>query len=708
MSTSVQEAIASVNALRASIALSKTAPEQKPQADADALQSLLAFSYLRQQVRNREQNDQNPNRVKFGADEQLALQEVLNLVSERALAIAKADGIAIALAEGNAILCRATKGAIAPDAGIDVSPSSGVSGECLVTGKIIRCDDAEKDSRVDPAVCRRLRVRSMIAVPIAGRRSVIGLIEAFSGRPAAFQDAHVEQLELLAELILAAIKPEEEDRMAEIARQVIAPAARQLEVARQFSAPAPRAIAVDTAVESKSETAVVNLAAVSAEDQARREDPPARSWWGLAVVGLLIAAFAGVGAWWKSHQKPVAAAIAQPTPTAVTQAVPVAPAADPIEQSTGAEPTPDVDASLGAISEVTGIRHWSSPESSTVVIDLQDQVQYEAHRLSNPERIYFDLHDTKMAPNVPDKAVEVNDVFLLRLRTAQQAGNITRVVLETKGTPNFSVSLEQNPYRLIVEVRSANAKPEANAKGGLFGPSSMPSLTDSPAIKDAKFRLALDAGHGGWDLGTVGRKGLLEKDLVLDVVARLGKLVQDRLGVQVVYTRKDDSYLPLEKRTEAANLAHADLLLSVHANYSDFPSARGVETYYTNTYSSVRARSESDPTPAESTSWTNVDIRAKVTESKRFASLLQKSLYRGLSEGNPGLRNRGVKQASYVVLTGATMPAVLAEVSFVSSPADETKLKSEAYRQDIAEALYKGIAEYVSSARQVQLAKALR
>ena len=222
-----------------------------------------------------------------------------------------------------------------------------------------------------------------------------------------------------------------------------------------------------------------------------------------------------------------------------------------------------------------------------------------------------------------------------------------------------------------------------------------------------KLRIVLDAGHGGWDLGTVGRKGLLEKDLVLDIVQRLGHLIETRLGAEVIYTRKDDSYLSLEKRAEIANVAQANLFVSIHANYSDFPSARGVETYYTNTYSSLKARTEDadDGTAAglKTVDWTNVDIREKVRESRRIAASLQHSLYAMLSENNSGLRNRGVKQAQYVVLTGTSMPAVLAEVSFVSSPDDENNLQSSTYRQQIAEALYSGIAHYQAS-RDVKMA----
>ncbi len=185
---------------------------------------------------------------------------------------------------------------------------------------------------------------------------------------------------------------------------------------------------------------------------------------------------------------------------------------------------------------------------------------------------------------------------------------------------------------------------------------------------------------------------------------RLGKLIESKLDAKVIYTRQDDSYLPLEKRAEVANLAGADLFLSVHANYSDLSTARGVETYYTNTYSSIKARADGDDPQLKQVDWTGVDIRAKVTDSRRFAADVQQALYGGLATRNPDIRNRGVKKAEYVVLTGTQMPAVLAEVSFVSSPADEDKLQSEDYRQQIAEALYKGVAKYEADAKPSKIA----
>jgi N-acetylmuramoyl-L-alanine amidase len=220
----------------------------------------------------------------------------------------------------------------------------------------------------------------------------------------------------------------------------------------------------------------------------------------------------------------------------------------------------------------------------------------------------------------------------------------------------------------------------------------------------------VDAGHGGWDLGTVGRRGLLEKDLVLEIAQRLGKLLQSRLGSEVIYTRQDDNYIPLDDRAGIANQAQADLFISVHANYSDLPSARGVETYYTNTFSAPGSKegASKDATlkpvdtsaggsakPAATLSPT--ELHDRIEQSRRLAASVQRSLYGTLVVQNPGLRDRGIKEAGFVVLTESAMPGILAEVSFVSSPTDEQKLRSDGYREQIAEALYKGIARYAAA-----------
>ena len=705
------------------LALHRTNPS------AEALQALLAFSALHQQIRQRRSHDAPPSPADTWRLEHFVLDEVLQLVAERALVITGADGVAIALAQQEAIVCRAVAGKVTPDAGIRLDPNSGFSGACLSSGQVVRCDDSESDRRVNAATCRSLGARSMVAVPLSARQTIIGLVEAFSSEPYGFNDSDVRSLTLLAELILAALRPEEEDCLAEISRRVVTRSPVHESVAEQphqaplsqeqpqGNQPRERALEVqESNLEVETKQVEIQEETPTVELLSRGQYANSRS--GLAFVALGVVILLASGLWWNLRRRQGSLAprasqivekISPPEITSTTTA-----GADPAPPPAASDPesTQEVpSAASGERPEVTGIRHWSSADSSTVVIDLQDQVQYEAHRLSHPERIYVDLPDTRLANPLLNKTIGVGDALLQRVRVAQPTRGVTRVVLETKGASNFSVSLEPNPYRLVIEVRMIGSEAKPRAKVELFGPIDHPPLP--PLERDArngvpaslaggpKLRIVLDAGHGGWDLGTVGRKGLLEKDLVLDIVERLGKLVEKRLPASVIYTRTDDNYIALEKRAEIANLAKANLFLSIHANYSDFPSARGVETYYTNTYSSVRARSRDNDEAQTSPNidWTNVDIREKVHESRQLAASIQRALYGTLSATNPGLPNRGVKRAQYVVLTGTSMPAVLAEVSFVSSPTDENNLQSSSYRQRIAEALYQGVAHYAEQNR---------
>jgi N-acetylmuramoyl-L-alanine amidase len=763
---------------------STTEPNSPPQDGQDALQMLLAFACIHDQaVQRRRRKDSGSAPATY--DEYFGLDDVLRLVAARALAITGADGVAIALAKDDAIVCRAGMGRIAPDAGVRLDPNSGFSGACLRNGETVRCDDSETDSRVNAQACRTLGARSMVAVPLTAKGRVIGLIEAFSSETFGFNESDVKSLNLLGELILAAIHPAEEDRLAQLAEQILpqppatsaseprldiepissealitqsgevapwpntADAVKAPEIDAPVVSLAPVASLANDAPSSNAQAttasnrdvsgtevpaavALVETLLAKAKEQTS-ESPAAsgntqrsatidqaevvatahpepvpiltpvlsfpqekRSFSGLVVIAALVLVAIGLGWGWLHHAE-------QLTSANTTHATPFSsPATE--TNSTSTEPDLPVQPAPKTASapEVTGVRHWSSPESSTVVVDLGDQVQYEAHTLDNPPRIYFDLFDTKLAPGLLNQSIIVDDTFIKRVRMAQPSDGTTRVVLDTKGLTEVSVKLDPNPYRLTIDVHKPPATP------ALTKPS--PSIATSPkqssraSAEPSEFRVVLDAGHGGWDLGTVGRKGLLEKDLVLDIVQRVGKLIQEKLGADVVYTRSDDSYLPLEKRAEIANLNRADLFLSVHANYSDLVTARGVETYYTTTYSSMKARTSEDDSAIKDVDWTGVNIREKVTNSHRLAADVQDALYGTLALRNPGIRNRGVKEAQYVVLTGTQMPAVLAEVSFVSSPVDEDNLENSAYREQIANALYRGVARYRAETKHTKLA----
>jgi N-acetylmuramoyl-L-alanine amidase len=236
------------------------------------------------------------------------------------------------------------------------------------------------------------------------------------------------------------------------------------------------------------------------------------------------------------------------------------------------------------------------------------------------------------------------------------------------------------------------------------------SLTRALGLKIG--RIVIDAGHGGHDTGAIGPTGYREKDLVLDVALRLGRLLEQKLGAEVIYTRDDDTFIPLEERTNIANQAGADLFLSIHANFSSDTAARGVETYYLNFSASdealevaARENATSQKTVHELQDLVqNIALKEKIDESREFAADIQHSLWLGEVAKSPGLRNRGVKKAPFIVLIGAHMPSVLAEISFVSNAADERKLRTAEYRQRIAESLYRGISRYASGLSGVKFA----
>ncbi|MGA2745084.1 MAG: N-acetylmuramoyl-L-alanine amidase [Candidatus Sulfotelmatobacter sp.] len=228
-------------------------------------------------------------------------------------------------------------------------------------------------------------------------------------------------------------------------------------------------------------------------------------------------------------------------------------------------------------------------------------------------------------------------------------------------------------------------------------------------------RIVIDPGHGGHDTGTIGPDGLQEKDLVLEVGRRLGKLLETRLGAEVVYTRKDDTFIPLETRTAIANQQRADLFISIHANSSQDSAARGVETYYLNFTSSpealevaARENAVSEKSIYELQDLVKkIALKEKIEESREFAGDVQESLHSSLAAKSPAIRDRGVKKAPFIVLIGANMPSILAEISFVSNPADEHRLETSEYRQRIAESLYRGIAKYVDGLSGVKVASKL-
>jgi N-acetylmuramoyl-L-alanine amidase len=466
----------------------------------------------------------------------------------------------------------------------------------------------------------------------------------------------------------------------------------------------------------------------------------------------------------------------------------------------GGEPGGEAAGEGEKLLHVTGIRHWSTPDYTRVAIDLEQDVKFESQRIGSPDRIFFDLLDTKLAATLVGKTFDVEDGFLRKIRVAQFERGRTRVVLEVDDLSDYNAFLLPNPPRLIIDI---HGKPEANPRTAQAAPPATSPLAKSgpmpagsaktdaeaelaagvasnsglnnngvkkkiveadsndegavaeanpaetkrvgkaavtPASERSKVRLTrsareaqpmakgdrsliralglkigkivIDPGHGGFDTGTIGPNGLLEKDLVLDVSRRLGKLLEARLGAEVDYTRRDDTFIPLETRTAIANQDQADLFISVHANSSRDPDARGVETYYLNFSSSAEALEVAARENAVSEKSIHelqdlvkkIALQEKIDESREFATDVESALHSGLALKNPGLRDRGVKKAPFIVLIGANMPSILAEVSFVSNPGDERRLETSEFRQRIAESLYRGIAKYVGGLSGVKVA----
>lgn len=290
----------------------------------------------------------------------------------------------------------------------------------------------------------------------------------------------------------------------------------------------------------------------------------------------------------------------------------------------------------------------------------------------------------------------------------------------TLGASNNGSNSPPNPRDTLPSTNGRKPKSfkasAPDAKPELVRPASSPqplrdgqsTLTRTLGLKIG--RIVIDPGHGGHDTGTIGPTGLMEKDLCLDVALRLGKIIEQRLpGADVIYTRSDDTFVPLEERTNIANQAKADLFISIHANSSRDTGARGIETYYLN----LKGSSEAMEVAARENATAQEGVHdleslvkriaqtEKIDESKEFAEDIQESLSNRIQKTSKTVRNRGVRKAPFVVLIGADMPSILTEISFLSNPADEKLLKQPEQRQRVAEGLYQGISSYLQNMNSV-------
>jgi N-acetylmuramoyl-L-alanine amidase len=371
-----------------------------------------------------------------------------------------------------------------------------------------------------------------------------------------------------------------------------------------------------------------------------------------------------------------------------------------------------------------------------VVLDVDGVKDYSASLLSNPPQLVIFLYSTVRNGGAvrtakaktsktqsgaeqasEDTIVSSGDSGNVRSVSEKNSGDDPGVSPSNAMTRSAASGAKSSRSKQLSST-SANTVANTNAKPDLIRPSSAPpptrdgqsTLTRALGLKIG--RIVIDAGHGGHDTGTIGPTGLMEKDLCLDVALRLGKIIQQRLpGADIVYTRSDDTFIPLEERTNIANQAKADLFISIHANSSQDHAARGVETYYLNLKGSAEAMEVASRENASSDQGIHdledmvkkIARNEKIDESKEFAEDIQDSLAKRMQKTSKTVKDRGVRKAPFVVLIGADMPSILTEISFLSNPADEKLLKQPEYRQRVAEGLYQGVASYLQSLNSMTL-----
>ncbi len=399
---------------------------------------------------------------------------------------------------------------------------------------------------------------------------------------------------------------------------------------------------------------------------------------------------------------------------------------------------------------VKNIRYWSGGDYTRIVIDQDKEIKFQAQELK--DRLVFDLLNTRLDPSVDKDPLPVNDGILRQVRAGQYAPDIVRVVLDLASIKSYVAFPLHDPDRLVIDVTgeggrggeppvaSANTdtqqqetiedeqKPEIAAEPKTEPLTTVPSLSKVPEAKNSNEKLslsrqlglkirtiAIDAGHGGHDPGAIGKSGLREKNITLDIAKRLAELVKERLGCNVVMTRDKDAFIPLEERPFIAKSKGADLFVSIHVNATRKRTTRGIETYVQSLRASDRdamataARENAMSTKKLSELKTELDrIFAdltrddKIEESLYLADSVQGSLVNNLRPINRhanDLKAR-IKRAFFYVLINTEMPSILAEVGFISNPEEEKLLKSDSYRQSIAEALYQGVKKYVEARGQ--------
>jgi len=391
-------------------------------------------------------------------------------------------------------------------------------------------------------------------------------------------------------------------------------------------------------------------------------------------------------------------------------------------------------ASPDHLTTLTFVRREVLRDTVRMTLELEHEATFYEEQLSGPPRV-VDLDNTLAVGALRDATIPFDENVVQRARIGRQPNNRTRVVFDLTGTRRYTVYSLHNPYRVVIDFerlpteqspamlaeRAADAEPDP-AGGTARQPSTSAAVARDavpPVAATANAgggfslsrqlglgisRIVIDPGHGGRDPGA-RVQGLNEAELVLDIAMRLERLLSREPGVEVVLTRRSNASIALEERTAIANRSGADLFLSIHVNALKDASVRGFETYFLNFAANPQAEAVAARENASSArTMANlpdivgaIALNNKIDESRDFAEMIQQSMQDRLRRAGRPVYSLGVKQAPFMVLIGATMPSVLAEVSFLSNTDEAALLKTESYRQQIAEALLAGVMQYQHS-----------
>jgi len=360
--------------------------------------------------------------------------------------------------------------------------------------------------------------------------------------------------------------------------------------------------------------------------------------------------------------------------------------------------------------QVQRIRHWSTKAYTRVVIETSDPVRFKESLLKRDpkknRRLVIDLKNSHITKKTAS-AITIDDGLLKKVRSAQHSPDVVRVVLDTQSLEDYHVFTLHDPFRIVVDIKGAPKEAGPPPPKPIIVPNT-PSLAQQLGLGIKT--IVIDPGHGGKDPGAIGIDGIREKDVVLKVGKLLAQELAQKTGAKIIMTRDRDIFIPLEERTAIANTKDGDLFISIHANSAPNHRAHGVETYYlsmASTKDEMRVAAQENAISSNNISDLHDILKlmqgSKIEESAKLASVVQDSLITGLSRKYGKIGNHGIKKAPFVVLIGAQMPAVLAEIAFVSNKRDAKRLRSDHYLRDVAQEISRGVVKYAQTLEMAAL-----